>query len=502
MKYLPDLGNGQYQNPVLLCDYSDPDVIRVGDTYYLTASSFNYVPGLPILTSADMVNWTLVNYALPNIPEERYRTPRHAQGVWAPSIRYNDGYFYICYGMPDEGIFMVRTQDPLGEWEKPVCLLEAKGLIDPCPLWDDDGRAYVVHGYARSRSGIKSILGMFPMSWDGLHATGEDHFIYNGLATQPTIEGPKIYKRDGWYYIFAPAGGVEVGWQTVLRSRSISGPYEEKIVLRQEDTEINGPHQGGWVTAPDGSDWFMHFQSRGLYGRIVHLQPMTWGEDGWPVMGNNGKPFLVHEKPNQLVSVPTGEQTSDDFTGPLGLQWQFMGTWRKAFYDVGEGRLVLHACRVPEPDGTLWRCPQVISQKVAALDFTAQITLDTADLHPGDRAGMALVGGQYGGIAVVRGEQGATLCSILSCGNGKGEECVEIAPLSGTAAELRMVLTRTAYAEAEAQFAYRDGGDWVPVGKPFAPARHTWVGARVALFSVPGGDADGGSAAFGPFTVD
>ncbi len=93
--WLPDLGDGRYQNPVLLCDYSDPDVIRVDDTYYLTASSFNYVPGLPILTSPDLVNWTLVNYALPAIPDERYKTPRHAQGVWAPSIRYHAGLFYI-----------------------------------------------------------------------------------------------------------------------------------------------------------------------------------------------------------------------------------------------------------------------------------------------------------------------------------------------------------------------------------------------------------------------
>ena len=501
MKYLPDLGNGQYQNPVLLCDYSDPDVIRVGDTYYLTASTFNYVPGLPILTSKDMVNWTLRNYALTNIPEERYQTPRHAQGVWAPAIRYNDGWFYICYGMPDEGIFMIRTQDPLGEWEKPVCLLEAKGLIDPCPLWDDDGNAYVIHGYARSRSGIKSIIGMFPMSWDGLRVTGEDHFIYNGLITQPTIEGPKMYKHDGWYYIFAPAGGVEQGWQTILRSRSIWGPYEEKNVLSQQDTVVNGPHQGGWVTDPDGKDWFMHFQSRGLYGRIVHLQPMYWA-DGWPVMGDNGKPVMVHEKPNQLVTEPTGEFTSDDFMGPLGLQWQFMGTWRKDFYDVGDGVLTLHACKIPEPDGTLWRCPQVISQKVAALSFSADTTLDVQNLHAGDRAGMALVGGQYGGIAVVRDEDGAKLCSILSAGDGKGEDCVEVARLTGTKAELRMVLTNTAYAEAEAQFYYRDGGEWIAVGEPFAPAKHTWVGARIALFSMPGGDADGGSAAFGAFVVE
>ena len=231
--YFPDMGGGMYQNPVLFCDYSDPDVIRVGDTYYMTASSFNYVPGLPILVSKDLVNWELVNYALDNIPAPNYEKPRHADGVWAPAIRWHEGHFYIFYGMPDEGIYMVRTADALGKWEAPVLVLPGKGLIDPCPFWDDDGQAYVIHGYAKSRIGFKSWLGIFPISADGTRAIGDDHLLFDGSAEHPTIEGPKVHKRDGWYYIFAPAGGVATGWQTVLRSRSIHGPYEDRVVLRQ-----------------------------------------------------------------------------------------------------------------------------------------------------------------------------------------------------------------------------------------------------------------------------
>ena len=278
--YLPDQGDGSYRNPVLCCDYSDPDVIRVGDTYYMTASSFNYVPGLPILTSADLVNWRLVNYALPNIPEPGYEIPRHACGVWAPAIRWHDGFFYIYYGMPDEGIYMVRAADACGQWDAPKLVRAGKGLIDPCPFWDDDGRAYVIHAYANSRIGFKSRIGIFPMSADGTHAIGEDKFLFDGTANHPTIEGPKVYKQDGWYYIFAPAGGVATGWQTVLRSRRIDGEYEDRIVLRQGNSRVNGPHQGAWVTAADGSDWFIHFQSRGLYGRVTHLQPMAWQAAG------------------------------------------------------------------------------------------------------------------------------------------------------------------------------------------------------------------------------
>ena len=141
----------KFRNPILFADYSDPDVIRVGDTYYMTASSFNYTPGLPILVSKDLVNWELKNYALKNIGQERYSIPRHSEGVWAPAIRYHEGMFYIYYGMPDEGYYVVKTSDPFGEWDEPVCVLPGKGLIDSCPIWDDDGRAYIVHGYAKSR---------------------------------------------------------------------------------------------------------------------------------------------------------------------------------------------------------------------------------------------------------------------------------------------------------------------------------------------------------------
>lgn len=490
----PDLGNGQYRNPVLLCDYSDPDVIRVGDTYYLTASSFNYVPGLPILTSKDLVNWTLENYALPSIPDERYNTPRHAQGVWAPAMRYHAGIFYIYYGMPDEGIFMVKAADPLGVWDAPVCVLPGKGLIDPCPFWDDDGSAWVVHAYARSRIGFKSFLGIFPITADGCRATGDDHLLFNGMATQPTIEGPKVYKREGYYYIFAPAGGVETGWQTVLRSRSLHGPYEERCVLTQGDTEINGPHQGGWVTSPDGKDWFIHFQSRGLYGRITHLQPMRWEADGWPVVGRGGVPVLTHEKPAAPACEPTGMVCGDDFENGLSKQWQFMGNPRPDFYEVGGGTLTLYARGVAQADGTLWPCPQVLSQKITGLCFTAQTALEASFLAAGDRAGLCLVGGSIGGLAVRRAEDGFVLETLHG-----GTAPVKLA---GTKVGLRMQLVQTAYHAAEAHFFYRaPEGEWMAVGDPFSAGRHTWVGARIGLFAVPQGREDGGLARFGPLEV-
>jgi beta-xylosidase len=161
--WTPDCGDGTYHNPVLYADYSDPDVIRHREDFYLVASSFNCTPGLPILHSRDLVNWTLVNHALKNIPGERYRKVQPGCGVWAPSLRFHAGKFWIFFATPDEGIYLTTAEKPLGSWSEPHLVREGKGLIDPCPLWDDDGKAYLVHAYAHSRSGLKHKLRICPM---------------------------------------------------------------------------------------------------------------------------------------------------------------------------------------------------------------------------------------------------------------------------------------------------------------------------------------------------
>ena len=531
--YLPDNGDGTYRNPVIFCDYSDPDCICVDGVYYLTASTFNYVPGLPILTSTDLVNWTLRNYAVKNIPVERFNAPCHAHGVWAPAIRYHAGMFYIYYGQPDEGIYMVRTADPLGDWEEPVLVLPGKGLIDPCPFWDDDGRAYVIHGYAKSRIGFKSWLGIFPMSADGRQAIGDDKLLYDGVVKHPTIEGPKVHKRDGWYYIFAPAGGVATGWQVVLRSKSIYGPWEDRVVLKQGSSETNGPHQGAWIETPHGEHFFMHFQSRGLYGRITHLQPMRWLEDGWPYIGQEdaapvdaasiqagedakdaalaanavdcGTPVDVWQKPIAPACTPCGEVGSDDFTGKLGLQWQFMANWRPDFYDCGEGRLRLFARALPNQGTKLWECPQTCTQKIACAAFVATTTVDVSGLKAGEQAGVGLVGGQYAYAALRRTADGLSLVYVQSEGGAHTEHIKdEIIGLPEAPVTFRMTLLPTGYAEAVCTFEYAIDGVFRAVGEPFAPARHTWVGARLALFAMPlnAQPDQGGYADFGPFVVE
>lgn len=493
-----DLGDGRYKNPILFADYSDPDVIRVGDIFFMTASSFNYTPGLPILMSRDLVNWELKNYAVDNIPYDTYKNPAHAKGIWAPSIRYHEDRFWIFYGMPDEGIFMVNTKDPLGKWNDPVLLLEGKGYIDPCPFWDEDGKAYVIHGYARSRIGFKSFLGIFPMSLDGTRAIGEDKFIYDGTKTQPTIEGPKVYKRDGWYYIFAPAGGVKNGWQTVLRSVNIAGPYEEKVVMHQGNTVINGPHQGGLIDTPNQEEWFIHFQDQGIYGRVTHLQPVNWMK-GWPIIGVNpvetdcGEPCMVFQKPKGVrQGIPTYLQASDDFAEEeLSLQWQWMGNHNQSFYSLKERKDYLRLfCLNPsgEIPFSLWNSSNVLTQKLICPAFEAIIKMNVEGLKDMEQAGCVIMGGQYVYLAIRKQEESLTLVYVESTGTGdlRQEKVVMNITLTPEVSdftfrfklgkEQEQVVVRTYYKIGDSSFA--------DTGFIFEPTDHTWVGAKIGLFSV------------------
>lgn len=415
-----DLGDGNYRNPILYTDYSDPDAIRVGDDYFMTASSFCNTPGLPILHSKDLVNWKVINYALTNIPFERYTTPQHGCGVWAPAIRYHEGEFIIFFPMPDEGIFVTKTKNPWGEWSKPHAIFEGKGWIDPCPFWDDDGRAYMVSAFAKSRIGFKSILHLTEMKPDCSALLDEGQHVFDGNENgQSTIEGPKLYKRNGYYYIMAPAGGVKPGWQVVMRSKNIWGPYEYKNVLVQGDTEVNGPHQGAWLDTQTGEDYFIHFQDVYAAGRIVHLQPVRWIND-WPVMGEQisedaGQPVMVHKKPdigdkaiamaekfrreNGLADIYAPD-ASDSFTGEkLGLQWQWNADHSDDWYSMTGHGIGLYPVD-KQQDTSIADVPNLLLQKWIAPEFTAVTELAADTVGEGDIAGMVSLGVDYGAVAL------------------------------------------------------------------------------------------------------
>jgi beta-xylosidase len=486
-----DLGNGRYRNPILYADYSDPDVIRVGNDFYLTASSFNAVPGLPILHSTDLVNWSIIGHALPRQPPfDVFAQPQHGKGVWAPALRHHNGQFVIYYGDPDFGIYVVKANHPAGPWSAPALVKQARGWIDPCPFWDDDGNAYLVHAMAASRSGINSVLIVHRMSRDGTRLLDAGVLVFDGKDRHPTLEGPKLYKRNGYYYIFAPAGGVETGWQLVLRSRNIFGPYTDRVVLRQGNTNINGPHQGGWVDTAGGENWFVHFQDQGPYGRVVHLQPMSWRSD-WPVIGAEvgdgvGEPVASYRKPHVAVaSQPQTPADSDEFSGErLGLQWQWQANpadnW--AFPAPALGVLRLYAMKKPDTARNFWGVPNLLLQKFPGPLFTATAKVSFTPLAAGNETGLIVMGLDYAYLSLLQKDDGlyAGETIVKDADQGNAETRVAEQPVSGNEFYLRVTVAEGAVASFSLS---NDGQHFTPLGEPFRARQGRWIGAKFGLFA-------------------
>ena len=508
----PDNGNGTYKNPVINADYSDPDAIRVGNDFYLVSSSFEDVPGLPILHSKDLVNWTIIGHALLRQPPfEHFSVPRHGDGVWAPAIRFHKGEFYIYYPDPDFGIYLTKAKNAEGPWSDPVLVYPGKGLIDPCPLWDD-GNVYLVHAFAGSRAGIKSILVVNKLSSDGTRVIDAGKIVYDGHEQDPTIEGPKFYKRNGYYYIFAPAGGVSTGWQLALRSKNIYGPYERKVVMHQGSTPVNGPHQGAWVSTQTGEDWFLHFQDKGPYGRVVHLQPMHW-QNNWPVIGiqknkdSIGEPVLVFKKPVVGKNYPIcNPQESDEFNeNSLGLQWQWMANPQSYWFymNAAKGSLRLYAAKIPVSAVNLWDVPNVLLQKFPADEFMATTKMD---FHPNEKlenekAGLTVMGMSYASLAIKKKDGKLWLvysvCENADKGNCENEQT--ISALKNGKIYLRVTVSEGALCRFSYSF---DGKDFTEVENTFKGREGKWIGAKVGLFCTTQSQTnDSGFADFDWFRV-
>lgn len=494
----PDLGNGMYKNPVINADYSDPDVVCVGDDYYLTASSFNCMPGLPILHSKDLVNWELIGHAVTKLqPESDFDKPSHGNGVWAPCISYHNGEFYIYWGDPDYGVFMVKTKDPAGKWEDPVCVIPGKGMIDTSPLWDDDGRVYLVNGWANSRNRFASVLTVRELNADGTKAIGEPVIVFDGNGTEyRTAEGPKFYKRDGWYWVMFPAGGVPTGFQVAMRSKSPYGPYEYKKVMAQGKSSINGPHQGGWVHTKYGEDWFLHFQDKEAYGRVVHLQPVTW-KDNWPVMGKVpakgycGEPYETYKLPKASSHVNMTPMESDEFNEPkLGLQWQWHANYQQ-WYGMPTSLGVMRIY-TDKNDGTIWNTPNLLLQKTPADNFTATAKLELTAKDQNQMGGIIMMGLDYSALVVKRVGNEFQLQQITchSADKGKAEEVKVLETLKATSADkvdyqpaihealyMRMVVNG-----GKMQFYYsKDGKKFSKAGDEFKMREGKWIGAKIGM---------------------
>ena len=489
--WVSDNGDGTYKNPVVNADYSDPDAIRVGDDYYMVSSSFTHIPGLPILHSKDLVNWRIIGHALKKQPPyDVYDKVQHGAGVWAPSIRYHNNEFFIYYPDPDFGIYLVKAKNINGPWSEPVLIAAGKGLIDPCPLWDNDGKTYLVHAYAGSRAGIKSIIVVKEMNKEGTKIIGDAVMVYDGHEKDPTIEGPKFYKRNGWYYIFAPGGGVSTGWQTVLRSKSVYGPYERKMVMAQGSTSINGPHQGAWVTTQTGEDWFLHFQDKEAYGRVVHLQPLKWIND-WPVIGvdkdgdGTGEPVLVFKKPNVGKQFPRSTvQDSDEFNQTkFGLQWQWPANPKEGWaFTTPNGSLRMFSVYQPDSINNLWTVPNILGQKFPAEEFTATLKVSFQPKFENERFGLVVFGTDYAAIWLIKKADKifVTLSEHLNADKSKEEKILSSAPVTGNQFVLRIKVSKGGVCE----FYYEAGEDKGEKMKTFTAKPGRWVGAKLGMVCI------------------
>lgn len=480
-----DQGNGTYINPVLNADYSDPDIIRVGDRYYMVCSDFHFM-GMPVLESTDLLNWRIISHIYDRFDYPGWDTFSHyAGGSWAPALRYHDGRYYVYFCTPDEGLFMTTATNPAGPWE-PLHLVKAvEKWEDPCPFWDEDGQAYLM----RSRHRAGPII-VHRMSADGRQLLDEGITVYKGSVA----EGPKVHKFDGKYYILIPEGGVSRGWQTVLRSDSIYGPYERKVVLERGSTDINGPHQGALVDSPDGSEWwFLHFQSTPERGRVLHLQPVTWHE-GWPMPGVDidrngvGEPVRVWTAPAMAKgSKPSFPATSDDFSAPqLGLQWQANHRFYRNCLDLDsrKGWLTMQALH----GDSLRNSPNTLVQKMMGYRGTFTALADTRGMKPGQRAGVTCMAKELRGAGVA--DVGGKL--YLYTENGPEVTISDVAVAPGNL-WLRAELDATA--NRHRLLYSTDGENFVPFGEEFEMVQGHWKGPHVGIYTYTTGD-EGGKVAW------
>ncbi len=396
-----------YKNPIILQDYSDPDAIRVNDDFFMVASSFNHTPVVPILHSKNLVDWRIINYVADKLPFDIYDNVVHGAAAWAPSIRYHNNTYYCVIPFPDEGVFVSTSNDPYGKWSDLHCLIKGKGIIDPCPIWVDD-KCYMVVGFAKSRIGFNSCLGIYEVSNDLKTQITDYKIIYDGHDQNPTIEGPKFNTRNGYYYIMAPAGSVKAGWQVALRSKDIYGPYQSKIVLMQNDSPINGPHQGALIEIDDNDNWaFLHFQDMRCYGRVVYLQPVKWIND-WPICGAvgdellAGTPYIEHPYIIDIKSDYKLNNNDEFMDSKLSLIWQTPANKKDNWYKLDNGLILNCVYHNEDSIDSLNLTPNLFLQKLCYLNFKASVEVKLNLINDGDEVGFTLMGEEYGYICIKR----------------------------------------------------------------------------------------------------
>ena len=414
-----DNGNGTYTNPLISADFPDPDVIHVGDTYYMVNTTMFVFPGVTVLKSHDLVNWEYCSNAVPRFDfSDCYNLDtcsRYGHGQWATSLKYHNNKFYLLFITLNEGGFMCTADKAEGPWH--ITHLP-KGFYDPGLFFDDNGKTYVAQGY--NKISITEVN-------DSLVAVGPDSLVYTG-DIRKGLEGTHVYKINGYYYLYCTYGGRD-GMQVALRSKNIYGPYEQKLLMYDTTKGINyGIHQGALIQTQTGEWWTMLFVDSGPFGRFPSLQPVTW-VDGWPMIGVNEKAVTTYKKPNVGKTYSIKDfPTSDEFNSKtLGMQWGWNHNPDASKWSLTEkpGYLRLKTSGVTN-DFTMAR--NTLTQRPFAKRDQTQPTiaitkLDISKMKDGDIAGLAVLQEPYAYIGI---KQSNGSKYIIMVNNGKVIDSVAV----------------------------------------------------------------------------
>jgi beta-xylosidase len=503
-----DQGDGTFRNPVLFADYNNPDVIRVGDDFYMVAASHHFM-GNPILHSKDMVNWEIVSRLWRRLDiAEKYNEPGQAyqQGSWAPALVSHNNKFMVYFASPIDGLFRTVADHPAGPWSPLEHIVDQVRWEDPYPFWDDDGQAYL----------LRSEVGAGPVIIHKMNSEGNQ--ILDGgavIAYGPTLEGPKMLKRDGYYYILAPEGGIAQGYQVVFRSKNVYGPYEKKVILEQGTTDINGPHQGAWITLENGEDWFYHFQEIAGYGRVLWLEPAGW-KDGWPMMGEDydgngiGEPVKFAKKPTVTGQHPVRlPVASDEFDSEnLGLQWLWNHNPVPDAWSLSKvpGHLTLRAMPLVRKSGTnhnMRPVPFEENSVVFAKNTLVQLIMGKESEAATEMKIDQMVDGQFAGLSLFNRHYLSV--GVTNQGDGKrilfktNTDSIAGPAVKGDRVWLKARVTSEQGIATGWMFYSLDGRQYIPIGKPAPIDREWFEGAKYALFSYTQKEKAGGTASFNWF---
>jgi len=445
-KYHSDNGDGTYTNPVIAADFPDPDVILVDDTYYMVTTTMFIFPGVTVVKSKDLVNWEYCSNAVPRFDfSPCYNLDgcnRYAHGQWATSLKYNNGKYYLLFITLDEGGFICSATNPEGPWQIKKL---PRGFYDPGLFFDEDGKIYVAHGYNK--------ISMTELD-SNFVAKDKDVLVYTG-DIRNGLEGTHVYKINDYYYLYCTYGGLN-GFQVALRSKNIYGPYEQKIAIMDTSFGSNyGIHQGALIQTQTGEWWTMLFVDSGPFGRFPSLQLVTW-EEGWPIVGVNGKAVVNYRKPNVGKEYPIKVlPTSDEFDdNELGMQWGWNHNPEPSKWSLMKriGYLRLSTVNVVD---SLPKARNSLTQRMFAYYSDSLVTVGTVkmdidNMKEGDIAGLALFQNPYAfiGVKKVNGKQ-----YIIMVNNGK--------TIDSSAIETSTIYFRAAALYGSGAAMYY-GGDTVP----------------------------------------